>query len=78
MKRTLALASAAALTALIGITAPAQASGKGAEQSSIKCGNVIVFQEGANIAAGGGPKVGIPAPVNCDHYFQIIGLIGNQ
>jgi hypothetical protein len=74
MKRTLALASAAALTALIGAAAPAQASN--GDIRYIKCGDAIVFQTERGIVAGGGPKVGIPAPLNCDHYFQIIGAIG--
>ena len=28
--------------------------------------------------AGGGPKAGEPGPLNCDHFFQRIGSIGND
>jgi hypothetical protein len=41
------------------------------------CGAVIERQTEKGTSAGGGPKAGIPAPTNCDHFFQSEGLIGN-
>jgi hypothetical protein len=41
------------------------------------CEKNIDKQTAKRVAAGGGPKKGIPAPTNCDHFFQDEGLIGN-
>ena len=41
------------------------------------CGNNIEKQTAKGITAGGGPKAGVPAPTNCDHFFQDNGSIGN-
>lgn len=50
----------------------------GLEQAVAECGKVISLQTMREIVAGGGPKAGIPAPTNCDHFFQLIGLIGKS
>jgi len=47
------------------------------------CGNTVDRQTEKGVAAGGGPKADIPAPTNCDHFFQApeedggAGAIGN-
>ena len=38
--------------------------------ASVNCGNNINKQIDAGLAAGGGPKEDIPAPTNCDHFFN--------
>jgi hypothetical protein len=45
--------------------------------SAQKCENTIARQTENGVSAGGGPKAGIPAPTNCDHYYQEEGLIGS-
>jgi hypothetical protein len=50
----------------------------GLEEAAAECGKVINLQTMREIVAGGGPKAGIPAPTNCDHFFQIIGAIGKS
>jgi hypothetical protein len=41
------------------------------------CERTIQRQSDKGITAGGGPKAGIPAPTNCDHFFQNEGIIGS-
>jgi hypothetical protein len=50
----------------------------GLEEAVAECSTVISLQTMREIVAGGGPKAGIPAPTNCDHFFQIIGAIGKS
>lgn len=50
----------------------------GLEKAVAECNKVIDLQTMREIAAGRGPKGGIPAPVNCDHFFQAIGVIGKS
>jgi hypothetical protein len=50
----------------------------GLEQAVAECNKVIGLQTMREIVAGGGPKANIPAPTNCDHFFQIIGAIGKS
>jgi hypothetical protein len=45
-------------------------------QAVAACENNIDKQSAKKVAAGGGPKAGIPAPTNCDHFFQGEGIIG--
>lgn len=40
------------------------------------CEAAVMTQSDAGVSAGGGPKAGVPAPANCDHYFQTTGAIG--
>jgi hypothetical protein len=70
---TLVVAVALALA----IAAPAsshQASQTGLE----KCAAAVEMQVEAGLVAGGGPKAGIDGPANCDHFFFVIGAIGNE
>ena len=48
----------------------------GQSNANDNCSNTVDRQEAKGVEAGGGPKAGIPAPTNCDHYFQNIGAIG--
>ena len=41
------------------------------------CGNALDRQIEKGVTAGGGPKAGEPGPLNCDHFFQGTGSIGN-
>ena len=41
------------------------------------CEKNIDKQTAKGVSAGGGPKAGVPAPTNCDHFFQENGSIGN-
>lgn len=45
--------------------------------AAANCGRNIDKQTAAGTTAGGGPKAGIPAPTNCDHFFQNEGIIGS-
>ena len=74
MRRTLAMAAVVTVTGLVGVAAPAQAAN---DTSRTHCGNTIARQSENGVTAGGGPKAGIPAPTNCDHFFQFIGVIGS-
>lgn len=41
------------------------------------CGNALDKQLDKGVSAGGGPKAGEPGPLNCDHFFQRNGSVGN-
>jgi hypothetical protein len=41
------------------------------------CERTVDRQTAKGVSAGGGPKAGIPAPTNCDHFYQSEGLIGS-
>jgi hypothetical protein len=77
MRRLLA-AFAAVLVCLV-ISAPAFGFGgpNPPPQAKTACGDNIDKQTANEVTAGGGPKEGIPAPTNCDHFFQSQGYIGN-
>ena len=87
MRRVILLICSCAVAAVLAPAASgyafSDANGKafeapGLEQAVAQCGKVIDLQTMREIVAGGGPKAGIPAPVNCDHFFQLIGLIGKS
>jgi hypothetical protein len=59
------------------VLASASSAAAQTDESAENCGGVIMTQSDAGIEAGGGPKEGILAPTNCDHFFQAIGAIGN-
>lgn len=61
--------------AVLGMSAPTAFAAN--ENSAANCAEVVAKQAAKGIAAGGGPKEGILAPTNCDHFFQDVGLIGN-
>ncbi|MBA2537381.1 MAG: hypothetical protein H0V20_08135 [Actinobacteria bacterium] len=48
------------------------------EQGFVHCGLAVENQIDIEVEAGGGPKAGILAPTNCDHFFFAIGAIGNE
>jgi hypothetical protein len=68
------MAAVLTVTGLVGVAAPAQAAN---DTSVSHCGDTIARQSDNGVTAGGGPKAGIPAPTNCDHFFQLIGVIGS-
>ena len=41
------------------------------------CERALDRQIDKGVSAGGGPKAGEPGPLNCDHFFQGNGAIGN-
>ena len=41
----------------------------GQDRAAANCQRVIEKQDANDVAAGGGPKKGIPGPANCDHGF---------
>jgi hypothetical protein len=43
------------------------------EQAGENCGATIDRQTEMDVSAGGGPKEGVPAPTNCDHFFGAPG-----
>lgn len=72
--RTMCVATGIGLAAVLGSAAPALATTDKSEQN---CINTVERQADRGTTAGGGPKAGIPAPTNCDHYYQGTGLIGS-
>ena len=75
----------AALAATLVLAAPAFAASPGSgnsgnapgqEKAGANCGRTIDRQTAKGTQAGGGPKAGIDAPTNCDHFFQSEGLLG--
>jgi hypothetical protein len=42
-------------------------------QAQENCGATIDRQTEGDVSAGGGPKEGVPAPTNCDHFFGAPG-----
>jgi hypothetical protein len=64
--------------AAIALPATAAAYGPSANPQAVAaCQNNISKQSANGVTAGGGPKAGILAPTNCDHFFQASGAIGN-
>lgn len=87
MRRVILLICSCAMAAVLAPQASAyafiDANGKafeapGLEQAAAACVKVIGLQSMREIVAGGGPKAGVVAPTNCDHFFQIIGAIGKS
>ncbi len=65
---TLVFSGGSALAASPGSGNPGNAPGQAHAQAN--CNNTIDRQYGKGVAAGGGPKEGILAPTNCDHFFN--------
>jgi hypothetical protein len=53
------------------------ANAPGQESADNACFNVVHKQFDLELDTGGGPKDGWGAPTNCDHFFQVVGVIGN-
>ncbi len=49
----------------------------GQEKAIEKCNANVDKQNERGLQAGGGPKAQYTGPTNCDHFWQIIGAIGN-
>jgi hypothetical protein len=74
MRKTL---SALAIGVMLALPGAAAAFGPTENPHAVAaCEKTIDKQTAKGVSAGGGPKAGIPAPTNCDHYYQGIGLIG--
>ena len=75
MKKIVLAISVGAVVALPGTAA---GFGPGQNPHAVAACTANIDKQTANgVSAGGGPKAGIPAPTNCDHFYQGIGLIGN-
>jgi hypothetical protein len=81
----LKVAPVPAVVALI-IAAPALALSNGGGNSADapgqanakeNCHQAYVGQNARGVQAGGGPKAAETGPLNCDHYWQDNGSIGN-
>lgn len=75
MKKTMLALSIGIMLAL-----PGAAAGFGPTENPhavAACEKNIDKQTAKGVSAGGGPKAGVPAPTNCDHFYQSIGSIGN-
>jgi hypothetical protein len=46
-------------------------------QAVAACEATVNTQIGNNVVPRRGAKRGVPAPTNCDHYYQVNGYIGN-
>ena len=60
----------------VALAAPASTALGANDKSAARCEATIDRQTAKGTTAGGGPKAGIPAPTNCDHFYQEEGLIG--
>ena len=77
IKAAVAVSGVALALAVSGGSALAQTNGggnssnaPGQAKAAANCGNTIDRQSANGVSAGGGPKAGVPAPTNCDHFFQ--------
>jgi hypothetical protein len=75
MRLVLMLAVATALTLATAVPAFGH---KPNEHGIVACAENVENQTEMGVEAGGGPKEGIVAPTNCDHFFFEIGAIGNE
>ena len=48
------------------------------EHGIVNCFESVENQIAMGVEAGGGPKEGFLGPSNCDHFFFVIGAIGNE
>lgn len=75
------LAATAALAAPSGALAFSNGGGSsgsapGQAIATSHCTAAFLKQDAAGLTAGGGPKAIATGPLNCDHYWQDIGVIG--
>ncbi len=75
------LAATAALAAPSGALAFSNGGGSsggapGQPVATSHCTAAFLKQDAAGLTAGGGPKAIATGPLNCDHYWQDIGVIG--
>jgi hypothetical protein len=77
MKR-LTAAIAAILAALVfSVSAFAYGGPNPNSNAKANCEAAFKNQDTAGVEATGGPKAGETGPLNCDHYWQRTGAIGN-
>ena len=83
MKRIITVLTVAALMAVMIVAGAGNAfalpysdQGTFTDQAVEGCLNTVITQSETGVEAGGGPKEGVLAPTNCDHYFQYSGAIG--
>jgi hypothetical protein len=68
---TLTLALIATGPAALAIPGLGESEGAPGQDMAIEnCFDTIDRQSEAGVAAGGGPKAGVPAPTNCDKFFN--------
>ena len=70
------LTLALVLTGPAALAIPGLGESEGAPGQEIalqNCIDTIIRQSEAGVAAGGGPKAGVPAPTNCDKFFNPSG-----
>lgn len=53
------------------------ANAPGQVKAAANCSAAYHNQDGSGVQAGGGPKSAETGPLNCDHYWQSNGAIGN-
>jgi hypothetical protein len=77
MKRIIMVLTVAALMAVMLVAGAGYAfaysfseEGNVTEQADENCTANVEKQTESEVAAGGGSKEGVPAPTNCDHFFQ--------
>ena len=79
MRRVIVIVSltlALVLTGPAALAIPGLGESEGAPGQEIalqNCVDTIIRQSEAGVAAGGGPKAGVPAPTNCDKFFNPSG-----
>ena len=50
----------------------------GQQTAKENCTDAVIKQSNKGVRAGGGPKDETNAPINCDHFWQNTGSIGNS
>jgi hypothetical protein len=83
LKRIIAVLRVAALMAVMMVAGagnafalPYNEQGTFTDQAVEGCLIAVGTQFETDVETGGGPKEGVLAPTNCDHYFQYSGAIG--
>ena len=77
MTRLIATLAALATALVLAVPALGYGGPNPPQKATDACGANIEKQTAKGVSAGGGKKQGIPAPTNCDHFFQNQGDIGN-
>jgi hypothetical protein len=78
MRTRIVLTLPVAALALVAVPVASSFGGPNPNPNAMQNCSANIDKQAANgVFAGGGPKVDIPAPTNCDHFFQGEGLIGN-
>jgi uncharacterized membrane protein len=71
MRARITLVLMTAAVALVAVPAASSYGGPDPNANAVEnCLRNIDKQVANDVAAGGGTKAGVPAPTNCDHFFQ--------